>query len=116
MSDQDIKQVSALTGTFVALKPAPEKVQGGNTRPEAGKELPDNEQPDMELLARELNAASLTIGRDLHFEVDMQSGRSVIQVLDRETGEIIRQIPPENARTYVSDIGAVALRLYDSKV
>jgi len=116
MSYQDIKQVSALTGTFVALQPAPEKVQAGNARPDAGKQVPDKEKPDMQLLARELNAASFAIGRDLRFEVDMRTGNSVIQVLDRETGEIIRQIPPQQARTYVSDIGEVTLRLYDGKV
>jgi len=116
MSDQDIKQVSALTGTFAVLKPAPEKAQGGNTESEPGKKLPEPEKPDMAVLAKELNISSKAIGRDLRFQVDMKSGRSVIQVLDRETGEIIRQIPPENAKTYVSDMGDVALRLYDSRV
>ncbi len=116
MSDQDIKQVSTLTGTFVALKPAPERVQAGNARPESGKEVPDKEQPDMQLLARKLNAANFAIGRDLRFKVDMQSGRSVIQVLDRETGDIIREVPPEQARTYVSGIGDVALRLFDGEI
>ena len=43
----------------------------------------------------------------------MQSGRSVIQVLDRETGEIIRQIPPEDAKVTLTRNGFVELRLYD---
>ncbi len=113
MSDRDIDHVSALTGTFAALKPAPEKVPAGKARSESGKEVPQEQTPDMELLARELNIASQKLGRDLRFEVDLQDGRSVIQVLDRETGEIIRQIPPEDANTYVPDVGDVALRLYD---
>ena len=70
----------------------------------------------MEKLARKLNLATQSIGRDLRFQVDLEKGRSVIQVLDRETGEIIRQIPPENAKTYVSNFGDVALRLYDAVV
>ena len=45
----------------------------------------------------------------------MQSGRSVIQVLDRDTGEVIRQIPPEKASLYVSESGAVAMRLLDAQ-
>lgn len=116
MSDQDIKQVSVLTGTFAVLKPVLEKAQGGNAESESGNKLPEPERPDMEVLAKELNIASKALGRDLRFQVDMESGRSVIQVLDRETGEIIRQIPPENAKTYVSDMGDVALRLYDGHV
>jgi len=30
--------------------------------------------------------------------VDEKSGQSFIQVIDRESGEILRQIPPEEAR------------------
>lgn len=116
MSDHEIKQVSALTGTFAALKPSPREAQGGNESASSGKKLPEIERLDMEVLARKLNIASQSIGRDLRFQVDMESGRSVIQVLDSETGEIIRQIPPENAKTYVSDRGDMALRLYDKQV
>jgi len=77
MSDQDIKRISALTGTFALLRPTPEKAAAGNASPDSGKKLP---------------------------------------LPDSETGEIIRQIPPENAKTYVSDMGDVALRLYDKQV
>lgn len=116
MSYQDIKQVSAATGTFAVLNPVPEKAAAGKIVAESGKSLPKPEAPDLEGLAHQLNLATQTIGRDLRFRVDMESGHSVIQVLDRETGEIIRQIPPENAKTYVSDVGEVALRLYDNQV
>ena len=60
-----------------------------------------------------VNVASRTIGRDLRFKVDMNSGNSVIQVLDRDTGEIIREIPPEKAKISVSISGDMQLRLYD---
>jgi|GEM_PF-3195276 len=116
MSDQGIKHISVLTGTFAALKPTTEKAVVGNASPDSGKELPPPGKLDVERLAKDLNVAVQSIGRDLRFRVDMESGRSVIQVLDRETGEIIRQIPPENAKTYLSDLGEVALRLYDKQV
>lgn len=116
MSDRDIKQISAMTGTFTALKVTPYEAPSGNTGSASGNKLPEFEKQDMEGLAKKLNIASQSIGRDLRFQVDMESGRSVIQVLDTETGEIIRQIPPENAKTYVSDRGDVALRLYDRQV
>jgi len=32
------------------------------------------------------------------FVVDQNSGKSFIQVVDRDSGEILRQIPPEEAR------------------
>lgn len=117
MSEQELRPVSANTGQFAVLKSAPEKAQqAGNTRSDSGKDMPQVKNTDMESLARKLNIASRSIGRDLRFQVNMDSGQSVIQVLDRETGEIIRQIPPENAKSYFSDRGDVVLRLYDDRV
>jgi len=123
MSDQDVKQISNVTGTFRTLQlkaePARPVQPAGKIAPESGKEMPAAQamtKPDLEELARELNVASRSIGRDLRFEVNMDSGRSVIQVLDRETGEVIRQIPPEKTSLYHSGSGAMALRLYDEQV
>lgn len=117
MSAQDVKPVSANTGQFAVLKLAPQKAQqAGNARSDSGKNVPQIETANMESLARRLNIASRSIGRDLRFQVNMDSGQSVIQVLDRETGEIIRQIPPENAKSYFSNRGDVVLRLYDDRV
>jgi uncharacterized FlaG/YvyC family protein len=117
MSNQDVRTISAVTGSYPALKvQANTEDKGGKTPATTGKEVPVREQPNMEKLAQKMNLATQTIGRDLRFQVDLEKGSSVIQVLDRETGEIIRQIPPENAKTYVSDFGDVALRLYDAVV
>lgn len=119
MADQDLKPVTAATGSFVALRPqTTPKVTPGNQEPAAGKSvpLPERKGPDMEELARVLNLSIQSIGRDLRFEVDLENGRSIIQVLDRDTGEVIRQIPPEKADLYASSNGEVRLRLYNSRV
>ena len=119
MSDQDVKQISNVSGMFRALQSkAGQALPGGKVAPETGKEVPVEEKtkPDLNELARKLNVANRSIGRDLRFEVNMESGRSIIQVLDRETGEVIRQIPPEKTSLYRAGSGAVALRLYDEQV
>jgi flagellar protein FlaG len=36
-----------------------------------------------------------TVDRDLLFEIDKESGRTIITVIDAKTDEIVRQIPPE---------------------
>ena len=120
MSSDDLKSVASVTGTFRQL---PAQAVGGhstsgNESTAPGKNVPvaEKQSPDVEELAKKLNVATQSIGRDLRFEVNMDSGRSVIQVLDRETGEVIRQIPPEKASLYRSSDGAVALRLYDEQV
>ena len=120
MSTEDVRSVSSVTGTFRQLRSVDDgraaetgkrDAPTGNNVPEVGKS-----DPEVRELAKKLNVATQSIGRDLRFEVDMESGRSVISVLDRDTGEVIRQIPPEKARLYVSESGAVALRLYDAEV
>lgn len=90
----------------------------GKQETSTGNKVPVAERPDpnIEELARKLNVATRSIGRDLRFEVNMESGRSVIQVLDRDTGEVIRQIPPEKASLYLAPSGGIALRLYDELV
>lgn len=119
MSDQDVKPVSSATGSFRAPEFRSETTPpDGKRTPPAGNSVPvpARQAPDIEALAAKLNIASQSIGRDLRFKVDMASGQSVIQVLDRETGEIIREIPPEKADVSVSINGDMQLRLYDRVV
>ncbi|NNC76703.1 MAG: flagellar protein FlaG [Woeseiaceae bacterium] len=119
MSDQDVKIISSATGSFRALSVSSERpTLSGKEPPQPGKDVPEPKQqePDLEALAAKLNVASQSIGRDLRFKVNMNSGQSVIQVLDRETGEIIREIPPEKADVSLSINGDVELRLYDRVV
>lgn len=121
MSSQDVQQVSNATGTFQALQIKADQVSpSGKVAPETGKQAPveapeeAQRQPDIEALTAKLNVASQSIGRDLRFRVDMDSGHSVIQVLDRDTGEIIREIPPEKAQFSIAGNGDMQLRLYDA--
>lgn len=108
------------TGEYQALVLPARQAQAagsGNDDARPGKALPAQaEKPDLEKVAEQLNMRRQSIGRDLRFEVNLDSGRSVIQVLDRQTGEIIRQIPPEKITPYLQDNGAVSVRLYDDVV
>lgn len=102
---------TAVTGTFPVLT-------GGKADPNAGKDLPTVkvERPDLVKLAQELNTVSRSIGRDLRFQVDLNRGNAVLQVIDSETGEIIRQIPHEKALSTVRDNGTTTIRLFDAVV
>lgn len=101
----------ATTGTYRV-------VPGGNVSTGTGKPLPQQklEKPDLTYLAQELNNSSRRIGRDLKFQVDMDLGYAVIQVLDRETGEIIRQIPHEKTALLLAGNGSIEMRLFDDLV
>jgi len=47
------------------------------------------EKPERQNLAEKL------LGRSLRFEIDRELNQVVVKVVDKESGEVIRQIPPE---------------------
>lgn len=120
MSEQALKPASSGTGsaTGSAATGSFPVLTGGKTAPAAGNELPkvEVEKPDIDRLVQELNTVSRSIGRDLRFQVDLDRGIAVIQVLDSETGEIIRQIPKEDTNVVLSDNGSLQIRLFDEVV
>jgi uncharacterized FlaG/YvyC family protein len=122
MSEQALKSIASGTGTFEVPKDLVKNslpAQRGNTGRQSGNPLPEpkmDSRPDFERLARQLKMASQSIGRDLRFLVDMEGGRSVIQVLDRETGEIVRQIPREEAAAMLRNGVVSGIRLFDALV
>ncbi len=70
--------------------------------PSGGKELPpedgrtaDISAEQVDKIVENLNHKVQDIRRELHFTFNAESGRTVISVVDSETKEIIRQIPPE---------------------
>ena len=52
---------------------------------------------DVKKAVRQINDFVQSLQRDLHFQVDDTSGRIVIEVIDSETKELIRTIPPKEA-------------------
>lgn len=51
----------------------------------------------LEDIAKQLDSYIRSVSRSLEFKVDDASGRTVISVRDSETGDLIRQIPNEEA-------------------
>jgi len=80
----------------------------GETLPSEGKELPNRVADSAEINAAvsKINEIVQSIQRDLTFNLDKDSGETVIRVMDSESGELIRQIPSEEAL-------AIAIHLRD---
>jgi len=53
------------------------------------------EKPSLDDVVSDLNTLVRELHRELHFSVDQESGSTVIKVIDRETDEVVRQIPSE---------------------
>jgi len=58
--------------------------------------------------------AKLQSSVHLRYEVDQEAGNVVIKVIDAETGEVLRTVPPEELARYLSQGGQWSedLRLY----
>ena len=77
--------------------------------PDDGKKVPQGEGNEtkaalqagkLDDVVRELNDHVQHVQRELQFSVDEDSGRTVIKVLDKETKDVIRQIPGEEALNF----------------
>ncbi len=55
--------------------------------------------------ARQLEAFMQGMNRYLEFRVDQDSGRTIVTVKDRNTGETIRQIPSEEVMRLARNLG-----------
>jgi len=58
--------------------------------------------------ARQLEAFMQSMNRYLEFRVDEDSGRTVVTVKDKTTGETIRQIPSEEIMRLAQNLGGKA--------
>ncbi len=83
------KPLEALPGEGKTL---PQKAVD-ETKTELGAEQIDN-------VVRDLNEHVQHVQRELQFSVDEDSGRTVIKVLDKETHDVIRQIPGDEALNF----------------
>ena len=55
------------------------------------------------------------VRRELQFSVDEDSGRTIITVIDKDSGEIIRQIPPEEVMQIAKSVSGGSFNLIDSR-
>ncbi|MEM7278577.1 MAG: flagellar protein FlaG [Pseudomonadota bacterium] len=90
-----------------AAKPVQQEV--ATSRPEPKEQLEQLEQ-----LVEKLNLDSTSISRQLKFQFDDDANRSVIQVFDRETEQLIRQIPSEEALERLKQAGGDVFQLIDT--
>jgi flagellar protein FlaG len=61
------------------------------------EEEKNSEEVDLRQAVESLREYVQHVKRHLEFSVDSESGRDIIRVIDSETDEVIREIPPEEA-------------------
>jgi flagellar protein FlaG len=59
------------------------------------KDTPDEDDDRLAAMVSDLGNLVRSLHRELRFTVDKESGETVIKVVDKETDEVIRQIPSQ---------------------
>ena len=110
MNDLRATQVTTQATTATPVVPpvandvATKGPEQANTLPPSGNDLPlkephmdsvDPAKTDIEQAVTEINEYVQSVQRDLHFSIDEDSGLTVVRVRDKESGELIRQIPED---------------------
>lgn len=72
-------------------------ISENTTSPKFAESAKVQTEKEIDELVDRLNTQSLTSSHTLRFSIDEKLGKAIISVVDRETDEVIRQIPPETA-------------------
>ncbi|HEV7607934.1 MAG TPA: flagellar protein FlaG [Steroidobacteraceae bacterium] len=64
---------------------------------QAAKPVRPIEVPKIESVTRQIDSFLRSFGRSINFRVDPGSGEMIVSVIDATTGEVIRQVPGEEA-------------------
>lgn len=62
-----------------------------------------------------LNESTQLVGRQLAFSIHEDTGRTIVRVIDRDTDEVIREIPPEEILDLVARINEMIGLLLDER-
>ncbi len=85
---------------------------GGSTRPPERNSTPP---VDIERALEQIKAFLSESKRQLDFERDESTGRTVIKVIDPASGEVIRQFPPEEILKIAAIIDAQGFHTVDEQ-
>lgn len=83
--------------------------------PAGGQAVPPPGSGEVRQAVSRLNEYVQTLRRDLQFRVDEDSDRVVVTVTDSESGEVIRQIPSEEALAVARSLENVQGLIFDRK-
>ena len=101
----------ALQQSKPAARPAPKAERGNDVPPESGKDLPPVPEIDTSALVEQINDFMVANSRNLQFRVDNSTNQTVITVVNPNSGEVIRQIPSEEALRLAAQMKAMAMGL-----
>ena len=80
------------------------------------KVTPEISSEQMKLVAQQLQDFVGEMNKGLEFSVDQDSGRDVIKVIDRKSGDLIKQYPTEEVLDMVAKLSDATGSLFNEKI
>ncbi|WP_250658617.1 flagellar protein FlaG [Alkalimarinus coralli] len=79
-------------------------ISAENVNKVGGEQSQEQKDKQLEGAVTKLNDYIQNVQRDLEFQTDDSSGKTVITVVDRQTSEVVRQIPDDVALRLAQDL------------
>lgn len=111
-----------ISGSSGAVKDAPVRPVSEShpvKDPQAGRQPVSENKPvevDFEKLTESVNKFVRSVGTKLSFTFDDRTSQPVILVKDRESGDVIRQIPPEEMLALAEKLEDIAGIIFNRNV
>lgn len=115
--------ISITSGTVPVMRdlPSDRNQLGPVSRPES-REATNGEsrfdgitKPELEGLVQEINRAIFGDNERMEFQIHERTGRMLVKLVDQETDEVIREIPPEKMLNLIANIWEMVGILVDER-
>lgn len=73
------------------------------------------EKEQLEVVVADMQDFVQSVSRDISFQLDDSSGRMVVNVTERNSGEVIRQIPSEEALQLAENLSEIRSLLFKAE-
>ena len=108
-------EVRAQAATVSRKGAAPAEAQVAVDAPRQQHAAPVVTIPKIESVTRQIDSFLRSINKSVQFRVDQVTGQMVVTIRDDETGEVIRQVPGEDALRIAQRIEASLSTMLDVK-
>lgn len=95
-------QTREAAGKDAAVKPTVDSISSSTAQAQTN----EPNQQELEVVVNNVNNFVQNIQRSIHFSVSESSGRTIIEVYDAQTDELIREIPSEEMQRISEAIAA----------
>jgi flagellar protein FlaG len=97
----------------VELSQSARKVEAGGNSKRSANDLTPSEVKEV---VNQLNEMAAHKETNVNFSVDEDTGRIVIKIVDSETKEVVRQLPPDELLDLAESFQDMARGVFDSKI